>query len=161
MSVIDIGLAMKHLRAESEDTVDVQSKLDSAEDAAEQYMQRRIFIDDAALLTARTSVPTLRAQVRILLDAALLQAALIENIQDREMAECDAQTHYREALDEISRVARGLVLNKSITAACFLTLGHLWANREDSVTGINTSSVIELPHGSRSLLAPYRVEMGV
>lgn len=51
-----------------------------------------------------------------------------------------------------------MVINKAITAACLLILGNLYANREDSVVGV---SVSELPQGSRSLLHPYRVSLGV
>jgi hypothetical protein len=54
-----------------------------------------------------------------------------------------------------------IVVTGSIVAACLLILGHLYANREDTVTGINVSSVAELPMGSRTLLHPYRVQMGV
>lgn len=161
MSVIDIELAMKHLRAESEDVIDVQSKLDTAEQAAEDYLNRRIYVDDAALVVAQDGVPELRAQLRVRYESALLRASGVENYADRVMAECDASEIYREALEAVARIARGIVLNKAITGACLLILGHLWANREDTVTGINTSSVIELPLGSRSLLAAHRVSMGV
>lgn len=51
-----------------------------------------------------------------------------------------------------------VVVNPSITAACLLIAGHLYANREDVVTGV---SVAQLPMGSQSLLLPYRVNMGV
>lgn len=51
-----------------------------------------------------------------------------------------------------------VVVNPSITAACLLITGHLYANREDVVTGV---SVAQLPMGSQSLLMPYRVNMGV
>lgn len=161
MSVIDIDLAMKHLRAESEDLFDVQSKLDSAEDAAAQFLNRRIYVDDASLAAAMATVVGLRSQYRLNLGAALQAAAVIENYEDRCMAELDARSQHEESLRAAAMISRGVVLNKSITAACLLTLGHLWANREDAVTGINTSSVIELPHGSRSLLVPYRVALGV
>jgi hypothetical protein len=50
--------------------------------------------------------------------------------------------------------ANGIVLNFSITAAVLLMLGHLYEQREDTVMG----SVIELPSGSKMLLAPYRID---
>lgn len=50
-----------------------------------------------------------------------------------------------------------MVINDAIRAAMLLTLGHLYANREDVVIG-TISSV--LPLGSRALLAPYRIGMG-
>lgn len=51
-----------------------------------------------------------------------------------------------------------IVLNPSITAACLLLAGHLYANREDVVAGV---SVAQIPMGSQFLLMPYRVNMGV
>lgn len=51
-----------------------------------------------------------------------------------------------------------IVITKAITAACLLILGNLYANREDVVVGV---SVSDLPQGSRSLLSPYRVDLGV
>ncbi|QXH96111.1 phage gp6-like head-tail connector protein [Pseudomonas ogarae] len=161
MSVIDIELAMKHLRAESEDVEDVQSKLDSAESAAQKFLQRRFYADAAALNAALATVPAARLAARTAYEAAVTTAEAVENWDDRCAALTDAQFVFSEALRNCTAVARGMVINKSIVAACLLTLGHLWANREDAVTGINTSSVTELPHGSRSLLQPDRVSMGV
>lgn len=51
-----------------------------------------------------------------------------------------------------------MVVNSLVRAAILLILGHLHANREDVVVG---TIATELPQGSRSLLAPYRVGMGV
>jgi hypothetical protein len=51
-----------------------------------------------------------------------------------------------------------ILLNPSVRAACLLILGHLYANREDVVTG---TIATELPMGFRSLLMPYRIGMGV
>ena len=68
----------------------------------------------------------------------------------------------QQALDEA--VAAGdagdtpMVCNKQIKAACLLILGHLYANREDVVTG---TTATELPQGSKALLTPHRVGWGV
>lgn len=51
-----------------------------------------------------------------------------------------------------------MVVNKSIQAAILLIFGHLAANREDVITG---TIATDLPMGSRTLLQPYRVGMGV
>lgn len=50
-----------------------------------------------------------------------------------------------------------MLVNKSITAAVLLITGHLFANREDTVSG----AMAQLPMGSRSLLQPWRVGLGV
>lgn len=54
--------------------------------------------------------------------------------------------------------ASPIVVNDAIRAAILLILGHLYANREDSVIGTIAS---DLPMGSRSLLAPHRTGLGV
>ncbi|OQR30262.1 hypothetical protein BWR59_17025 [Pseudomonas sp. Bc-h] len=51
-----------------------------------------------------------------------------------------------------------IVINPSVRAACLLILGSLYSNREDVVVGAGST---ELPLGSRSLLTPYRIGMGV
>lgn len=51
-----------------------------------------------------------------------------------------------------------MVCNDLVRAAILLILGHLYANREDVVTGTISTA---LDMGSRSLLAPYRQGMGV
>ena len=53
---------------------------------------------------------------------------------------------------------RPMVSNKQISAACLLILGHLYANREDVVTG---TIATEMPKGSEALLTPHRIGWGV
>jgi hypothetical protein len=53
-----------------------------------------------------------------------------------------------------------MVCNKSIQAAILLTVGHLWANRENAVVG-PTAAAVELPFGAQSLLWPFRKGLGV
>lgn len=158
MSVIDIELAMKHLRAESEDQDLVQSQLDGAEDAAMAYMNRSFFADQAALDAARLAAPAKRAAAVVDYDVSMLAAQAIEDAVQRVEAEADARFIFAEELESAARAARGLVVNKAIEAACLLKLGHLYANREEVVTG---TIATELPLTSKSLLAPYRIGMGV
>lgn len=51
-----------------------------------------------------------------------------------------------------------VLINPSIRAACLLIAGNLYGNREDVVVGTISS---ELPMGSKSLLMPYRIGLGV
>lgn len=46
-----------------------------------------------------------------------------------------------------------MVVNGAIRSAILLLCGHLYANREDVVTG---ASVSRIPMGARELLLPYR-----
>lgn len=52
----------------------------------------------------------------------------------------------------------GIIINDAIKAAVLLTLGHLYANREDVVSGV---SVSQLPNGADRLLQPYRAGLGL
>lgn len=51
-----------------------------------------------------------------------------------------------------------MLATDAMRAAVLLTFGHLYANREDVVTG---TIAVALPRGSVSLLQPYRRGMGV
>lgn len=158
MSVIDIELAMKHLRAESEDQDLVQSQLDGAEAAAMAYLNRSFFVDQAALDLAKATTVQRTQSTRAVYRAALVQADALENTEDR----CRLRERAREVLaqtfETIDMDEFGMVTNKAIEAACLLKLGHLYANREEVVTG---TTAAELPLSSKSLLAPYRIGMGV
>ncbi len=52
----------------------------------------------------------------------------------------------------------GIVANDAIKAALLLIVGHLYANREDVISG---PAAVALPKGSEFLLFPYRTNLGV
>lgn len=158
MPVIDIDVAMQHLRAEDEDRVLVEAQLGAAEEQASQYMQRRFYADQAALDVALATVPVAITTTRARLDAALAAIDPLGQVDDRRDA-IDRATHaFSDARAAVEMVARGIVINDAIQAACLLALGHLYANREDVVTGTIST---ELPMNSRWLLNPYRTGLGV
>ncbi|WP_028941616.1 head-tail connector protein [Pseudomonas vranovensis] len=51
-----------------------------------------------------------------------------------------------------------ILINAAIKGACLLILGHLYANREDVVTGTIATA---MPMGSQALLTPHRIGWGV
>jgi hypothetical protein len=158
MSVIDIELAMKHLLAEPEDQVLIQAQLDAAEEAAMQFLQRRFFPDQTALEAARAGIASRMAAARVAYESAKLDADGFEDLGDKCRLREHARRRFGDALEAMDMDVYGLVINAAITAACLLKLGHLFANREEVVTGV---TVAELPLASKSLLMPYRIRMGV
>lgn len=158
MSVIAIDLAMHHLLAEPDDQVLVQTQLDAAEDAAMNFLNRRFYLDQVTLDQARAGVPSAMQQAK---DVHAAAVAAAESEQDHALR-CRLLEHARQALaeayDQADAIAYGMVINPSIQAACLLKLGHLFANREEVVTG---STAVELPLASQHLLMPYRIRMGV
>ncbi len=51
-----------------------------------------------------------------------------------------------------------LIINDAVKAALLLTIGTLYANREQEITGSITA---ELKFGAKSLLMPYRTKLGI
>lgn len=122
------------------------------------FLNRRFYLDQVALDQARAGVSASIQQAREV-NAAAVAAAEAE--QDHTLR-CRLLEHARQALadayDQADSIAYGMVLNPAIQAACLLKLGHLFANREEVVTG---STAVELPLASQHLLMPYRIRMGV
>ena len=158
MPVIDIDVAMQHLRAEDEDRVLVEAQLGAAEEQASQYMQRRFYADQAALDAALATVPAAITSTRARYEEAVASIEFIPLLEDRYGSRESAARAFADARAAVEMVARGIVINDAIQAACLLALGHLYANREDVVIGTITA---ELPMGSRWLLGPYRTGLGV
>lgn len=158
MSVIAIDIAMHHLLAEPDDQVLVQAQLDASEEAAMQFLNRRFYLDQVALDAARAGLPAAMQQAK---EANAAAVAAAESEQDHTLR-CRQLEYARKALadayDLADSIAYGMVLNPAIQAACLLKLGHLFANREDVVTG---TIATELPLASQHLLMPYRIRMGV
>jgi len=156
--VIAIDVAMQHLRADPEDQALVLAQLDAAEEVAMKFLNRRFYLDQVELDADRTGVQGAMQAAR---DANAAAVKVAEAEQDHALR-CRLVEHARQALadayDKADAIAYGMVLNPAIQAACLLKLGHLFANREDVVTG---TIATELPLASQHLLMPYRIRMGV
>ena len=90
-----------------------------------------------------------KAQLRV--DGAE-EDTLIQSYIDA--AESAAAQYLNRALYETSAGTdtTGLVMTKDVKVAVLLQVGAFYADRED---------LVEMPTGSRVLLNPYRIEMGV
>ncbi|MNY00838.1 Phage gp6-like head-tail connector protein [compost metagenome] len=158
MTIIDLAIAKAHLRLESDYPDDqVQGKLDAAESSAAQFLNRRIFADQAALSAAVTAVPAALIAAGTAYQAALTAAGEIEDSVARCAAEGHALRVYRDAQTAASETYAGIVINPQIEAAILLTLGHLFENRQD----VQQGAVQQLPIGATQLLFPFRVGLGV
>lgn len=158
MSVISIETAMQHLRADEDDAFLVQAYLDAAEDSAAQFMGRYFFSDADALELAKAEITTRRAEAHDAYRLAVDAASSITDESERLTSCRIAEEQLSATLSELDKLGDGIVINPSIAAACLLITGNLFANREDVVVG---SIATVLPMGSRALLFPYRVGLGV
>lgn len=150
--------AKAHLRSDGADDALVQAYLDAAEDAAAQFLNRAVFADDAALQAARTAAPAALSTRLADIETRVTAAGDIEDCTQRNETLATIERDRQSALTAYREAMAGMVINASITAACLLMLGKLYANREDVVTG---QTAIELPQGAHALLWPYRVGLSV
>ena len=154
MAVITLDQARAHLREASDYPEEqIAPYMAGAEDAASQYLNRAIYDDATALNEALAALPAALSVARVAYEAAVEAAQAIENLADRADALAVATATFANARADTGRTLNGIVVNPSIVTAVLLTLGHLFANREDVVVGLTAT---DLPLGARALLRPYR-----
>lgn len=158
MTIIDLAVARDHLRLPSDyPAVQIEGKLEAAEEHAAQYLNRRIFAEDDALAAAVAAVPTELINAGVAYDDAILAASDIQNTVARSAAIEYATATYRSAQTNARETYAGIVINRPIEAGILLILGHLFENRQD----VQAVQAVQLPIGSEQLLFPYRVGLGV
>lgn len=159
MSLISPDQAKAHLRlSDGEfDPADLALKTAAAESDAIAYLNRHVYADQEALDAAIAAAPAALATASAAYSSAMTAAEAIEDDAERAIVTCGAKEAYTAAQLSILRTYRGMVVNDSIRAAMLLTLGHLFRNRENTVTGVTVES---LPHGVCHLLRPFRVVPG-
>ena len=150
MSIVSIETAMHHLRADADDTVDVQHKLDAAQEIAEQFIGRRIYANyPAVLVAANTALADMEGLMAE--KETILGSDIDASLKELQLEQVDSQWY------EMLMMARGIPTNKAIEIAILLTLGTLYEHREDVVV---STSVVRLPQAAEHRLQPYRI-MGV
>lgn len=150
MSIVSIDVALDHLRADVDDIVDIQHKLNGAQEMAEQFMERRIYASDIDLDTA-IDASAIEMDALASLRIGALSGDINSHVVKTKLERIDSQMY------EKLMIARGIVINPAIEVAILLILGTLYEHREDVVIG---TSIVRLPQAAEHRLQPYRI-MGV
>lgn len=150
MSIVSIDVALDHLRADADDIVDIQHKLNGAQEMAEQFMERRIYASDIDLDTA-IDASAIEMDALASLRIGALSGDINSHVVKTKLERIDSQMY------EKLMIARGIVINPAIEVAILLILGTLYEHREDVVIG---TSIVRLPQAAEHRLQPYRI-MGV
>lgn len=155
MSFVTLAEAKTHLRVDGtdEDAL-IGLYINAAEQAAIKALDRCVYADNTALQTAMTAAPAELTAATAAKDAAVTAAEALTDADEKAAALQVAETAYMRALVAYRQVFDGIVVNDQIKAAVLLTVGHLYANREDVVAG---ASVAALPNGADYLLQPFKV----
>lgn len=156
MSFVTLAEAKLHLRATDgtdEDAL-IGLYINAAEQAAIKALDRGVYADNTALQTAMTAAPAALTAATAAKEAAVTAAEALTDADEKAAALQAAENAYMRSLVAYRQVFDGIVVNDQIKAAVLLTVGHLYANREDVVAG---ASVAALPNGADYLLQPYKV----
>ena len=121
----------------------------AAERFAAEYLQRNIYADQDALNAAISAAPGVFAAAADAWTASVAITDAMDAGPIKDMAMLAANEVFVKAAAASRMTHQGIVINDHIKAAMLLIVGHLYAQREDSVVGV---SVAELPMGSRYLL---------
>lgn len=157
MKLVTIQEVRDHCRAEPEDDALLTIYADAAEQAAEDFLNRRIFPRQTDLDTAIAGLPTAVAAAETAYGTARDAARGLSG-EARCVAMQAAEATWKRAVTQARETAIGIVVNPAIKDAVLLIAGHLYRNRESVITG---TIATEIPEGPRTMLWPHRVGLGV
>ena len=155
MSFVQLAEAKLHLRVDGtdEDAL-IGVYIAAAEQSAVSLLDRGVYADGTALGVARAAALGELVAATVTYTEAIAAAQALADTTEQAAATqaagyayLRAQVAYRKAMD-------GIVVNDTIKSAVLLIVGHLYAHREDVLSGV---SVAKLPNGAEWLLAPYKV----
>ena len=156
--LITMTSARAHLRLEDDYPPEqLQVYISAACQAAAHFLNRRIYATTDEQSAAIAGVPAALVLAVTARDTALTAADLVTDAESRCAARDDAETTLRAARAAAVEIRRSIVADDTVRAAVQLILGHLYQNRQDATT----AAVTELPMGSRALLQPLRIGLGV
>lgn len=158
MPLLTIEQCRRQCRVDGDYDDDLLAELlASAEDSAAAELNRAVFADQAELDAAWGELPAAAAAAAAEY-ATAVAAAAAESDAEKANAMVAVAVAKRDALALArSRALHGIVANASIVGAVRLTLGDLYANRENTVIG---ATAVQMPAGAKALLRPYRRGMG-
>lgn len=148
---IDLTTARNYLKADGDDDDIITSLMAGAQGICQGYCNRRFYdTQDAADSDFEAAIAD-----RVSATAALkTQLAAIPGNDADSMGTRDLiSDHYIEVFGRISQRMNGIVIDDAIDAAILLTLGHLYANREDNI--VSGNNAVQLPVGAQRILKPY------
>lgn len=155
MSFVTLAEAKQHLRVtEPDEDALIGIYINAAEQSAVSLLDRGVYADNTALQAAMTAAPAALTAATAAKEAAVTAAEALTDADEKAAALQAAENAYLRALVAYRQVFDGIVVNDQIKAAVLLTVGSLYAQREDVVVG---ASVAALPNGADYLLQPYKV----
>lgn len=148
MAIIEIELAIQHVKADDEAVEDplFAMYLESAQSICEGYCNRHFYEDDTARFVAFDEGMGALTAAREEWDTTVAASPTWDML--------DAYANrYIEKRGAALKMVNGCVADAAIKAAILMTFGHLYRNRQDVVIG--NVSAVHVPVGAQRILQPY------
>lgn len=147
----DIDTARAYLKADGPDDAIITNMMIGARSICEGYCNRKFY--DTAQAQSDDFIEALTDRADALAARTTQLMTVTGTTADDMATRRIVANHYIDVLGRIKQRINGVVINGSVEAAMFLTLGHLYINREDNiVSGMNA---VQLPVGAQRILQPY------
>ncbi len=153
MQFVTIEEVRQHCKADSGDDAMLTIYGEGAEAAAVAFLNRNVYVDNAALVAALAAVDM--TSIHSAYEDAIEAADALDSDLDKQFAIDAAGIALRSAQVDASFVLEGMVITKNIKSAILLIVGHLYRNRETVVAG-QSASAVEVPMSAQWLMSPYR-----
>jgi hypothetical protein len=146
----DLATARRYLKADGPDDDVITNMLSQVQAICEGYCNRRFYATEQAMSDDFIEALTDRADA--LAARATQLSAIVGSDADSMGTRGLIRDHYIEVLGRISQRIHGIPIDSDVEAAMFLTLGHLYVNREDNV--VSGNNAVQLPVGAQRILQP-------
>jgi hypothetical protein len=159
MKLITIEQARDHVRSDGDDDTLLTTYCNAAEAACARLANRSLFATTADLTTAVVAIPDMMVQAYAAYDAAVIDADAQDDDRIKGMKLGLAQVALDRATLRADADMHGLALDMpdcdDILSAILLTVGHLYRNRENVVSGQGAAAV-ELPMSAQNIMNNHR-----
>lgn len=155
MPLISIEQARAHCKADSADDELLEVYLAAAERSVAAVCNRSLFSTTEERAAAITAASPSVVAAYAAYDTAMENAESVEDERVRNFMEDAALAELNRVIAAADNDIHGIVADSDVIAAVMLTLGHLWANREDVVAGPSMAA-LPLPNGAYNLAFPHR-----
>lgn len=153
MQFVTIEEVRQHCKADSGHDTMLTVYANAAESAAVAFLNRNVYLNDAALIAARATVNM--TTVHSTYEDAIEAADALDSSLDTAHASEAAGITLRAAQLSASFILDGMVIVNDIKSAILLIAGHLFRTRETVITG-QSAAASEVPMSAQWLMTPYR-----
>jgi hypothetical protein len=161
MNLVTIDQARLHCKADGDDDDLITLYGNAAESACMSLANRYIYPDADALATAKALAVASQTAAWATYDAAVVLANGASDVRVKDAMTENARWELQAVLDDAEKTLNGIVANdevrSDILGAVLLTIGTLYENKADIVSGQGAAAVM-LPTSAANIMFMHRYQ---